>query len=220
MMKQILFLLFLIPLVIQATPIAIVNAGFETAPITEGQYTVLPGIGDSTGINTLNPAPGWSVSGYAGLWNPAGTTYFDSVPEGTNIAYGESANSSFSQILSSTLLANTVYTLQVEVGRRKDRTFGGYRVQLLAGGNLLLEDNTTKVPASNTFLTSTVSFITASSHAYLGQNLEIRLISLGGQTNFDNVRLDAVTTVPEISSLYLLVFSILLYFLKITFSRL
>jgi hypothetical protein len=65
-------------------------------------------------------------------------------------------------------------------------------VQLLAGGNLLTQDQNPPNPAVGTFFTSTVNFTADSSNPYLGQSLEVRLLSGGQETIFDNVRLEAV----------------------------
>lgn len=203
------FLLFIIAIVFlallpaNAIPITIVNAGFEDIGLSDGQYTLLPSASDGSGIVTSNPVPGWTVTGYAGSWNPPSTVCYDAIPDGVHIIYGHTGTSTFTQTLSATLIANTTYTLQVEVGHRKDVSFVGYQVQFLAGGNLLAQDNNTLFPAANTFLTSTVTFSTQNIHAYLGQALQIKLVSLGAQTNFDKVRLDANTVVPECSSLLL-----------------
>ena len=65
-------------------------------------------------------------------------------------------------------------------------------MQLFAGGNLLAQDQYPPIPAVGGFLTSTVNFTANVLNPYLGQTLEIRLLSGGQETIFDNVRLEAV----------------------------
>jgi hypothetical protein len=76
--------------------------------------------------------------------------------------------------------------------------FGGfpnYRIDLLAGTNVLASDNNTLLLDEGRFLTSTVAVSTGNNHPLAGQTLGIRLVNLnnapGIEVNFDNVRLDA-----------------------------
>jgi hypothetical protein len=102
---------------------------------------------------------------------------------------------------------------------------GGYKVQLLAGGTphtpgtgddytgpvtggtLLAEDNNTLSIPQGTFKTSVVTYAyDPAQSSLLGQHLQIRLLALPGvvggeETEFDNVRLDAV---PEPGTIALL----------------
>jgi hypothetical protein len=175
-----------------AAPVTIVNPGFEAQALGERAFT--PGI-----------LTGWAVIGDAGAFNPTTNEFPGEAPEGKNTAY--SNGPTISQILTSTLQANTLYTLSVEVGDRLDAPFPGYFIQLLAGGTILAQDNNMLLPGQGQFLTSTFSFFASSNNPLLGQQLEIRLGSTGLQTNFDNVRLDATTsstTVPEPTAMILL----------------
>jgi hypothetical protein len=83
------------------------------------------------------------------------------------------------------------------VGNREDAPFGGYQAELWAGGTMLAQDNGTQQPADGQFLLSTVQYFVAAGDAVTGSALEIRFKSLGWQTVFDDVRLDATETVPE-----------------------
>jgi hypothetical protein len=173
----------------QATSITVDNASFEaqSVPLNNWAY----GITD------------WVTSGgiYAsGVWQP-GTAYFTGgVTDGVNSAWLDGGTAQ--QTLAATLQANSTYTLQVDVGDRKDVTFKPYTVSLLAGSNVLATESSL-VP-NNGFLTSVVSFTTLAANPYLGQALSIRLTSGAKQVNFDNVRLDVVTTaVPEPTSVAL-----------------
>jgi hypothetical protein len=62
---------------------------------------------------------------------------------------------------------------------RADLTFGGYEVQLRAGGALLAQDNNTLAVAAGIFEASTVVFSALATDPNLGSSLEIRLVSFG-----------------------------------------
>ncbi|NUM36391.1 MAG: hypothetical protein HUU50_17765 [Candidatus Brocadiae bacterium] len=209
MMKKLSFFLIFFAFAMQmvyGVAIEIRNASFEEYVLSDGNYTT-PDF-PWGGVRTTNPIPQWTVTGFAGTYNPTSSVYPGGVPDGSNVIYGhvqsgQVGDAIISQILTSNLQANTRYTLQVAVGHYG--SFQGYKIQLLAGGNLLAQDNNTILPTVNTFSTSTTIYETGSSNAYLGQALEIRLISFGVQANFDHVRLNAETTVvPECSSFVLL----------------
>jgi len=161
---------------------------------------------------------GWTVSipgtGGGGVFDPglfgstAGAGY--TATDGDQIAW--SNGGVLSQILSSTLTASTTYTLTIDVGRRPDVAFPGYDVFFLAGGTLLASfDENVLTPVSNSFATESLVFTALPGNPNLGQALEIRLQSVRGQTNWDNVRLDASTTngVPEPGTLGLMGFGLL-----------
>ena len=84
------------------------------------------------------------------------------------------------------------------VGKRADTSsfpFQNYSIQLLAGGTVISEDDNSLDPAVGTFINSTVTLTTDSTHPQLGQQLEVRLSALPSnreQVNFDDVRLDAI----------------------------
>ena len=185
----------------QAAPIAISNAGFEDPAL-------------SPGAQTNNIIPGWVSGGEDGILNGIGAGYVTSVPEGAQFAWsngvggGITGSTTISQTLTSVLTANTVYMLNVEIGRRLDCCdFPGNAIQLWAGGTLLDSDSITSL-ALGAFATATASFFAAAGDPLLGQLLEIRLVSAGAQVLFDDVRLDASTgdptPVPEPASLVLL----------------
>jgi hapalindole H/12-epi-hapalindole U/12-epi-fischerindole U synthase len=121
-----------------------------------------------------------------------------------------SIESGLVQTLSATLQTNTLYTLTVEVGNMAIDSspsnnfaftgFPGYRVDLLAAGQVIASDNNTLLLAEGTFRTSQFSLSVGASHVLAGQSLGIRLVNLnagpGIEVNFDDVRLDA-TAIPE-----------------------
>lgn len=217
----------------RADLVTVQNAGFED---TSGQTMLneftfgTPAGWSLYDPNSIEPDPGTFV----GTLQPNGTDFFNSTaPEGDRVAIlfnsgREGAGEyGFEQTLAATLQANTDYSLSVEVGNIASGTdqngnfynldeFPGYRVELLAGGVVIAQDNNSLTIAEGEFSTSTVNFSVGAAHAQLGQALGIRLVNLNvipaGYTqitspdlevDFDNVMLDA-TSVPEPASLWLM----------------
>lgn len=195
--------------VARAALISVTNPGFESPTLADGTF------------NTDVLPTGWSAYGYTdvfagrnlGVLNPATTVlYADPVPEGSNVGVvflltGGPTESGLQQTLADTLQVGMTYTLNVHVGNIApdggsfDFTgFPGYRVDLMAGTQLIASDNNTLSPGEGRFLQSTVTAVIGASHPAAGLPLGIRLVSLDGpsgiEVNFDNVRLE-VTAVPE-----------------------
>ena len=194
--------------------LSILVLGFTTAPAFADNITVqnfsfetsLPPIYNVPGVGTWNngPIPGWTITGgVAGSWQP-GPTAFSSVPDGSMVAF--SNGGSISQVLSSSLAANTLYTLSVGVGNRLDAVVNNlattYIIQLFAGNTLLnsTTGSNTTIPLGTFF---DASFNYVSGVTLPAGDLSIVLNSVGAQTDFDNVRLVAAP-VPEPGSLALL----------------
>ena len=182
---------------VEAVPIVIQNPSFEDFVLANpGNFTV-----DGTGLNGF----GWTTSSMVpsvGVFR-GGPFFLDPIPDGVNTAFAHGPV--ISQVLSDVLTANTQYTLRVEIGNATNVAFPGYQVQLLAAGVLLAEDNSTLSPSNGRFLTSVLSFTALPGDPNLGEQIEIAFRSMGTETNFDFVRLDATPTsvVPEPSSLAL-----------------
>jgi hypothetical protein len=177
--------------------IAIVNAGFEDPVMADGTY--------------IDYVDGWEAFGEAwyGLSNPAasGGDYYGFggiTPEGENLGivgggdYDYRQEPGMAQILTETLAANTGYELTVEVGNNPMYYWVGYRVQLLAGGEVIAEDDSSLTPDDDVFETSTVTYISRGIDPYVGELLEIRLMIICNldelwylEMNFDDVRLRA-----------------------------
>jgi hypothetical protein len=172
-----------------ADSIFVENCSFEALELPDGAH--------------LRGAPeGWTLlEGKFGVFNPTADTFPDGVPDGVNTAY--SNGGTIAQVLAAVLEANTVYSLQVALGNRPETPFPGYMVQLLAGGSVLTEDVGAVAPPGQSFETSLINFQAAVADARVGEPLEIRLVSLGIQTNFDLVQLEA-TVIPAPGALALL----------------
>jgi hypothetical protein len=174
------------------TNIPITNFSFESPALTPVSFTsgsisgwtVVSNSGGGFGVQALNTS---HIS-------PVATN-------GTQVAYSNNGPHVFSQDLSATLQANTMYTLSMSVGDRFDTNYIGYQLQFRAGGSLLAQDNNTLTPANGSWVQSTVSFTTGASHAQLGQTLQVRFgsVTSGGQTVFDNITLTA-SAIPEPST--------------------
>ena len=191
-----------------------------------------PAIAAGTFSTTAAP-PGWSAYGNLnfnartiGVLRPGTTTlYAEPAPLGQNVGViflmDNPANQTFfanleagmRQTLAATLQTRRQYTLRVEVGNIANDVnapfqFGGfpnYRIDLLAGTNVLASDNNSRLPGEGRFLTTTVAVATAASHPFAGQPLGIRLVNLnsapGIEVNWDNVRLESSPLPPPALSI-------------------
>jgi MYXO-CTERM domain-containing protein len=157
-----------------AGSIFIENASFEAIELDDGAW--------------VRAHDGWTLlEGKFGTFDPLAVS-FPGVPDGENTAY--SNGGTIAQVLAAVLEANTVYQLEVEIGNRPETPFPGFQVQLFAGDSLLAEDVSSFEPPGQGFTTSLVSYVALPDDPNLGQSLSIRLVSLGIQVNFDDVRLN------------------------------
>jgi hypothetical protein len=216
-----------------AATIDITNPGFESPAVDPNAFN-------------FNAPPGWqgfnrdAVNGdFIGVLNPSTSTYFTAGQwQGNNVGlvYIEAARAAgtafgLRQVLSAGLAADTLYTLSVDVGNiasgssvigGNNRTFDldgfpGYRIELLAGDNLLAADDNSLADTlpEGQFLTSQLAFdSTGVDNSWLGLPLEIRLLNLNQidpdhtgadrEVDFDAVQLDAVNRVPAPAPIWLL----------------
>jgi uncharacterized Zn-binding protein involved in type VI secretion len=181
-----------------ASVITVVNPSFETTnPLS------LTGCGAGCAFN-LDAIPGWtnnnSNSGSFQPGNPANTTYFDFLPDGSITAY--SNGPVISQTVTQTAVAGATYTLQVDIGNRKEQPAAG-SAQLIVGGNVVAAVG--GAIAEGGWTTYTAVYTATGADA--GAAITISLLSSGAQGNFDNVRLSddvSVNTVPEPASMALM----------------
>ncbi|MEC8554796.1 MAG: PEP-CTERM sorting domain-containing protein [Planctomycetota bacterium] len=219
--------------------VTVSNYGFEdlSGQSVFNEFT----FGTPTGWDLYDPngiVPSAGV--FTGTLLPNSTEFFNTTaPEGARVSilFNSSREGDgeygFEQTLGETLQANMSYTLSVDVGNIASGfatngaffnldEFPGYRIDLLAGGQVIASDNDLLNIAEGEFETSTIQFDTMANHALLGQNLGIRLVNLNNipigftqatspdlEVDFDNVRLDASSlAVPEPSSFVVMLCSL------------
>jgi len=175
----------------RADGISILNASFEsTNPFTNS----VAGVGSWN----LGPIPDWTVTGAGGSWAP-GPAAFSSAPDGTVVAY--SNGGTISQSLGVFVLANSVYTLSVDVGHRLDGLATSYSISLDDNGvPLCTSSGSSTGIAAGTFADVVLTCPTGAS--VIPGALSIVLASGGVQSDFDNVQLSVVSS-PEPSTLLL-----------------
>lgn len=190
----------LAPPSVQAQPIAVTNAGFESNPAVDGAFAVVV----PTGWQLYDPLALINQNSNAvGVIRPNVPQAFfpTGAPEGAQaalvfLAGASSGPAGLQQTLAATLQADTVYTLSVAVGNIASGTslpgssdgggvfynlegFPGYRLELLAGGTLLgFDDSSAGVIPEGEWRTATLVVDSSSFVAQLGQPLTIRLINL------------------------------------------
>lgn len=179
------------------------TASADTIPVTNASFETANPLNVSCGAGCAynnGPIPGWTLFGFGGSWQPSSAYFTSGAPDGNLVAY---LNGGFiTQTLGVSLLANTTYTLSVDVGNRLDHLTTNYGMALFAGSTLLnsLTASNGLIPAG-TFANESFSF--TSGATVPSGNLMIVLGTAGIQSDFDNVRLTA-SPVPEPASLALL----------------
>jgi hypothetical protein len=171
-----------------ANPIFITNFSFENLPV--GGLTNPCGAGCSYSFNV--GIPGWISSGGQGQLEPGAVPVFNSVPDGTVVAF--SNGGTISQTVGPIVQLGVVYTLLVDLGKRSDTPFTS-SAALLINGNTYAATGAT--PTSGDWSTFTATYTGLA--ADVGQAITIQLGASGVQGVFDNVRLDDSlrTTTPE-----------------------
>ncbi|MDS4057754.1 MAG: hypothetical protein RKP73_04195 [Candidatus Contendobacter sp.] len=166
-------------------PVPVSNPSFESPAIPE---------------NTSGVADGWLSNpgpAYAGIVHLF-IVDIPTVPDGEQVAFA-GIGGSLTQTLSSMLTANTLYTLEVDVGRqaRNSNTYFTHSVRLLAGTTIVAQGSVDSL-APGEFKTLKVTFLAEASNPDIGSALGIQLYSpvpAGSQVLFDNVKLTASTAV-------------------------
>ena len=193
-----------------ATPISIVNPGFEDPTLGQNEFTASAcsrffDLGRQV-RSTSEIAPGWTITGSSGVAN-RGTAAFSSLstPEGENAAYLNTRNSGTGSTISQQLgsvLQQGAYTLSADIGNPLNAALPGWSLQLWAGGNQL-DSTEAGSPDADSFVAASLIVIVGAANANLGSQLEIRLVSndgTAGRVAFDNVQLNEVLSgspVPE-----------------------
>jgi len=186
------------------TSITITNPGFETIPSNPNWISCSgtggAGSGGAGCQDTLNGnVPGWTASsgGTLGLFQP-GPNYFTlPLPAVEETTVLQINNGTLSQTLSATLQPSTLYTLQVDVGRRLDNLYPSTppTAQLYAGSTLIASATGTEPPLGG-WTTWTGTYQSSASDPLAGQTLKIVLGATASQGDFDNVRLTAGGSAP------------------------
>jgi hypothetical protein len=184
--------------------IPVVNASFEN---TSGS---LLNCGTGCLFNNLKSIPGWTVggSGLAGSLepnSPANSSMFTQpVPDGSFVAY--SNGGTISQTLGVSVLADSTYTLSVDIGRRLDAsgTLGTmYSIALEDGSATLCSTPLTSNGGISKGAFADVILTCTTGSTVTPGALTIVLTSGGNQIDFDNVSLAVAT--PEPSAVALMV---------------
>lgn len=191
-------------------------------PVTNPSFEAV-GLGDGGVTAHAGTAFGWefAMSGggaQGGFWNADAGSYLGAGGagrpaggDGPTVLWlfddaADAAGPSAAQTLAEVAEPNTVYRLTAAVGNRFEVDsyavrWGGYRVELLAGGTVIGSSVNAFTPAPGTFRDVTVTAdTTAIDPALLGQPLAVRLsLTDGGgraATDFDHVRLRAEGVTP------------------------
>jgi hypothetical protein len=166
-------------LVAQGAPITVVNASFED--------DVQANFGFTNGVHT-----GWtsSATNLTGTWRPGlpNTTRFNLLPNGAQLAYVYSG-ASLSQTVSVLATEGLTYTLEVDLGIRKDyaASLGLGFAELRVGNNIITA--TGSAPTHGNWSTYTAVYTALAADA--GQPISIFLrADPGDLASFDNVRLN------------------------------
>lgn len=183
-----------------AVPLTVANPSFESHEP----------FGFTSGLGSWNhgPIPGWvQPAGDSGSFQIAPS--YMTTPDGLLSVWTHDGGI-VAQNLSAAVTPGLTYTLIVAVGTEPGYSNNGYAVRLLAGNQILAEDNTIGTPSGPTgWYTSTVTYISPIGDIYAGQNLRIELEGTASEVVFDHVRLSdsSVNAVPEPGTVSLLGFA-------------
>jgi hypothetical protein len=174
----------------QGASIAIANSSFEeNVPVIN--------VCGTNCVFQFGLMSGWNASGGTTNWGtwkpgpPSTTSFFDSVTDGVNIGYAH-FGSALTQTVGVTAVAGLTYTLEVELGWRKDYAVDtlGF-IELVIGTSRVLATGTT--PAQGGWSTYTAAYTAVAGDT--GKAIEIYLGSTSNQLgNFDNARLNSSGT--------------------------
>jgi hypothetical protein len=188
-----------------ASSITVLNPSFEVPP--PGGFP-LPNTNCAPGCSYSEPGPipDWTTVGDTGLFqpgNPLNTTYFNTLPDGPTVAYTNGG--SVSQTVGTTTVAGDTYTLNVEVGFRKDVPDPG-TVTLFIDGNPFVASGTPQQLSGNWSLYTAIGIATTT-----GGLITIDLSSPSAQGDWDSVTLSA-TPLPSTWTMLVVGFAGLAFF--------
>ncbi len=167
------------------TAIPVLNYSFESPALASDTF--------NGSIDDWNQ----TVSTYGGVWNytGTGTTFFNTPPpDGNQVAYKNGGT--IYQQLTTTIAANTTYTLSVYLGLRNDLFTADpqYSIQIgYDGGFLPLANLSPAPPAPGDWELETLSYTSPASGVMIGEDLDISLLTTDfatdSQGDFDDVTL-------------------------------
>jgi hypothetical protein len=180
---------------------------FESPALASGDYT---GSGHTAGITGWSASPSLTSSDPEGVYRPPNTAI--TPIDGNQVLYLANGAKAISQVLSTNLANNTVYTFDIDVGQRLDSfPFAGYSITLLAGSTVIGSASITSaadsnIPAAGSWKQVEFSYTSLASDPLNGQALKIVLDDggFGNQTEFDALSLSATPrtqVTPEPASL-------------------
>lgn len=172
------------------------------------------------GNATLNTIPGWSglTVGCCGY----GVSYEIGqlpTPYGDQWGYTNGGTAAIAQQTAKTVVAQEAYTASAAFGQRTDNPANSPTLELWAGGTVVDGDviggtlvaSQAVATAAGVFTMGTVTWVAPVGSPLIGQPLTVRLSNVGGaQTNYDNVSLLAVNTVPTLSEWGMILFGLIL----------
>lgn len=175
-----------------ANPITVNNFSFEQ--IFGSALPLSCGGGCNYSVGAI---PSWTIT--PGVGADAGqfqtNTHFNSVPDGTTVAYSNNVGGIISQTVAPVVQVGIYYTLQVDLGQR----IAADALAFTAGASLFVNGvayaATGTAPTAGNWSNFTASYLGTLADA--GSTITIQLTSAGPQADFDNVRLDSATATPE-----------------------
>jgi len=184
-----------------AFTIPVANFSFENPALASGAFTLA--------------VPSWVVGGSEATFRPTIPGQANAIPDGLNVlALGNAGGAgTATQDTGVSLVANTIYTLSLDVLQRADFALSNYTISLFAGATLLASTSTPVTPTAGNFLLASLVYTSPALPA--SGTLSIQLAASGnasstafvaGQADFDNVSLTGVTPnggTPEPSALVL-----------------
>ena len=177
-------------------------AQFNFAPVQTTAISIFNPDGEANGLGDggwTNPANGWTTTGAdAGAYNPLAAEF---ATDHDSTLYA-SAGSTLSQTLGTTFNAANNYSLSFEVGWRQSYgTAPEFRVELWAGATRIgFVDQTAVTTVRGSFVSGTLAVDGTSFAAQNGQALQVRLVGVVNQPNFDNLALTSFARASDLGS--------------------
>ncbi len=173
---------------LQGTSITIANPNAEADVMSEGTWQ--------------QGATGWTlhtVSGFAAGVQNVGARQFS--VDHDNTFYVEQDGTYLAQTLGTTFNSTNDYSLSLSIGWRLDQPVSEYSVELWAGGTRLgFIDQSQVTEVQGSLVQATLQVSGAGFPALNGQALQIRLVGVVMQTNFDNLQLVSYERNTEIGA--------------------